>query len=61
MPITALSDEAPVYERPYTKREPVSGTPTYDKAKPVLASLEQILAAPDMASRRWIWSSMTTA
>src|SRR5476651_1744383 len=55
MPITALSDAAPVYERPYTERAPMTGEPAYDKSKPVLASLEKILAAPDMASRRWIW------
>jgi phosphoribosylformylglycinamidine synthase len=55
MPITALSDEAPVYERPYQKREPLAGTPSYDKGRPVLASLEKLLASPDMASRRWIW------
>jgi phosphoribosylformylglycinamidine synthase len=55
MPITALSDEAPVYERPYTLREPASGTPAYDKNVPVLASLEKILGSADMASRRWIW------
>jgi len=55
MPITALSDAAPVYERPYKVREPVRGEPAYDKSCSVLASLEKILAAPDMASRRWIW------
>jgi phosphoribosylformylglycinamidine synthase II len=55
MPITALSDEAPVYERPYTLRAPASGAPAYDKAKPVLASLQTLLACADMASRRWIW------
>jgi phosphoribosylformylglycinamidine synthase len=31
------------------------GEPAYDKARSVLASLQTILAAPDMASRRWIW------
>jgi phosphoribosylformylglycinamidine synthase len=55
IPVTALSDEAPVYERPFAKREPMAGTPAYNKAKPVLASLEKILGSPDMASRRWIW------
>src|ERR1700753_2096328 len=55
MPITALSDEAPVYERPYTERKPLSGAPSYDKTRPVLASLKTILASPDMASRRGIW------
>src|SRR5438477_4792257 len=40
MPITALSDAAPIYERPYTERKPLSGAPSYDNSKPVLASLK---------------------
>ncbi len=55
MPITALSDEAPVYERPFVKREPAKGTPAYDKSRSVLGSLQKILGSADMASRRWIW------
>jgi phosphoribosylformylglycinamidine synthase len=55
MPITALSDEAPIYERPYVKRDGRKDLPAYDKAKPILESLKKILAAPDMASRRWVW------
>jgi phosphoribosylformylglycinamidine synthase len=55
MPITALSDEAPIYERPYIERAPMAGEPAYDKKKNVLASLKTILASPDMASRRWVW------
>jgi phosphoribosylformylglycinamidine synthase len=55
MPITALSDEAPVYERPYTERAPKSGDVAFDRKKPVLASLATLLASPDLASRRWIW------
>ena len=55
MPITALSDAAPVYERPFTHRAPAKGEPSYDKSRPVLTSLAKILASPDMASRRWIW------
>jgi len=55
MPITALSDAAPIYERPYTERPPMTGEPAYDKNKSVLASLKTILASPDMASRRWVW------
>ena len=53
--MTSLSDEAPVYERPFVKRAPVTGQPAYDKTRPLAASLETILATPDMASRRWIW------
>jgi phosphoribosylformylglycinamidine synthase len=55
MPITALSDEAPVYERPYTERAPATGAPKFDKNKNILESLKTILASPDMASRRWVW------
>src|ERR1700748_1785970 len=55
MPITALSDAAPIYERPYTERAALTGEPAYDKSKSVLASLKTILASPDMASRRWVW------
>lgn len=55
MPITALSDAAPIYDRPYTKRAPQSGTPTIDETKPVLDSLLKIIGSPDMASRRWVW------
>jgi phosphoribosylformylglycinamidine synthase len=55
MPITALSDAAPVYERPYNKGAPAQGNPKFDAKKPVLESLKTILAAPDMCSRRWVW------
>jgi len=55
MPITALSDAAPVYERPYKEREAVKGEPAFDKSRNVLASLKTILASPDMACRRWVW------
>jgi phosphoribosylformylglycinamidine synthase len=55
MPITALSDAAPVYERPYKERAALTGEPSFDKKKNALESLKTILASPDMASRRWIW------
>ena len=55
MPVTALSDEAPLYERPFSKRATATGTPSYDANRPILESLRKILAAPDMCSRRWVW------
>jgi len=55
MPVTALSDEAPLYERPFSKRAPADGIPSFDATKLVLTSLKTILAAPDMCSRRWVW------
>jgi len=55
MPITALSDAAPVYERPYEKRPAADGT-IHDLAKrDILQSLRKILGSPDMCSRRWVW------
>jgi phosphoribosylformylglycinamidine synthase subunit PurL len=55
MPITALSDEAPRYERPYKKRTAMNGRTEYAPGKPILESLQTILAGPDMCSRRWVW------
>src|SRR6201989_920690 len=39
MPIAALSDAAPIYERPYTERKPVAGEPGHDKSKHLLGLL----------------------
>ncbi len=55
MPITALSDAAPIYERPFTRTTPPTGDVAFDAAKPILPSLKTILGSPDMCSRRWVW------
>jgi phosphoribosylformylglycinamidine synthase subunit PurL len=55
MPITALSDAAPKYQRPYAERPAAAGTPEFARDRPVIASLKTIVAAPDMCSRRWVW------
>jgi phosphoribosylformylglycinamidine synthase len=55
MPITALSDEAPVYQRPYEKRAAKFETPKFDPSKKLMDSLVAITGSPDMASRRWVW------
>ena len=55
IPVKALSDEAPIYERPFTIPGAKAGPVAYDKKTNVLASLEKIMASPDMASRRWVW------
>ncbi len=55
MPVTALSDEAPKYHRPFEIRPAATGTPEIDQTRPVMESLKAILAAPDMCSRRWVW------
>ena len=55
MPVTALSDEAPVYERPFTKRAPASGEPglRQEQARAGVAGEDPGLARH--GSRRWIW------
>jgi phosphoribosylformylglycinamidine synthase II len=55
MPVHALSEEAPVYNRPFERRTPASGAPSYDRARPVMESLARVMASPDIASRRWVW------
>ncbi len=55
MPVHALSEEAPVYNRPFERRTPASGSPPYDRARPVMDSLVRLMASPDIASRRWVW------
>jgi phosphoribosylformylglycinamidine synthase subunit PurL len=55
MPVGSLSDAAPIYERPYVKRTPATGTPSFDPSRPVMESLLKILGCPDMCSKRWVW------
>ena len=55
MPVHALSEEAPVYERPFARRPPASSAPKIDASKPVMDSLLKLLFSPDLCSRRWIW------
>jgi phosphoribosylformylglycinamidine synthase len=57
MPITALSDEAPKYSRPFAEQPAAVGLengPSLPK-RDILISLKKIMAAPDMCSRRWVW------
>jgi phosphoribosylformylglycinamidine synthase len=55
MPVTALSDAAPVYERPYTRRAPANSDLVIDNSRPIAESLLKLLGSPDLCSRRWIW------
>jgi phosphoribosylformylglycinamidine synthase len=57
MPVDALSEEAPVYERPFTRR-PKSvalAASSIDDTRAPFASLVKLLQSPDLSSRRWIW------
>jgi phosphoribosylformylglycinamidine synthase II len=55
IPVTSLSDEAPLYERPHEQRAATQRAPVFDAARPVMESLVKIIASPDMCSRRWVW------
>ncbi len=53
--LDALSEEAPLYQRPYRPRAPESGAPSFDWSRSVTDSLIKLLASPDLCSRRWVW------
>jgi phosphoribosylformylglycinamidine synthase len=56
LPAHALSEEAPVYERPFVRREALpAAQPKFDAERPVMDSLLKLLASPDLCSRRWVW------
>jgi phosphoribosylformylglycinamidine synthase len=55
IPLVPLADDAPCYDRPWEptpKPGPLENNPG---AKDVAAELLQLMASPDLASRRWIW------
>jgi phosphoribosylformylglycinamidine synthase subunit PurL len=56
LPVRPLVDEAPKYERPWEKTPapaPLDGT--YALPSNALDVLQQLVATPDLASKRWIW------
>ncbi|SHF27969.1 phosphoribosylformylglycinamidine synthase subunit II [Kaistia soli DSM 19436] len=57
LPIKDLGDEAPEYDRPFTRTTPPAAIAATDiaEANDYGAALVKILGAPDMASRRWVW------
>ena len=57
LPIKDLGDQAPEYDRPFVRKAPPAVLPASAIAEPsdYAAALVQIIGAPDMASRRWVW------
>jgi len=55
IPVHALAEEAPVYQRPAARPAPVSGEPHFDRTRPILSSLLTLIGSPDLCSRRWVW------
>src|SRR5713226_4037866 len=56
IPVGPLVSEAPLYERPWVRRpaEPEIDPESLPERDP-LQCLQRLLAAPDLASKRWIW------
>ncbi len=57
LPIKDLGDQAPEYDRPFTRKAPPAPIAAADIPEPndYAAALVKIIGAPDMASRRWVW------
>ncbi|MEL7302215.1 MAG: phosphoribosylformylglycinamidine synthase subunit PurL, partial [Pseudomonadota bacterium] len=57
IPVATLADSAPIYDRPWVAAEtPKTILPEWVPApKSVLATLKEMMAGPDLASRRWVW------
>ncbi len=57
LPIKDLGDQAPEYDRPFTRKAPPATLAAADIPEPndYAAALVKIIGAPDMASRRWVW------
>ena len=57
MPVSPLSEEAPVYDRPWKptpKHAPIE-CDTITTPEQLLQDLKTLLASPDLCSKRWIW------
>src|SRR3954464_7155983 len=56
IPVGPLVTEAPVYERPWLRRDPQPEIdPASLPARDPIACLEKLIACPDLASKRWVW------
>ena len=57
LPVKPLSDEAPIYDRPWTEtpKRPVLAASEVAAPNSAGDALLALLGAPDVASKRWIW------
>jgi phosphoribosylformylglycinamidine synthase len=56
IPVGPLVGEAPLYERPWVRRDPLPDIdPAGLPARDPLDALLRLVACPDLASKRWIW------
>jgi phosphoribosylformylglycinamidine synthase len=55
IPLGPLADEAPAYDRPFTRTAPPADLTDEPESTDLAADLLTLIASPDIASRRWIW------
>src|ERR1700736_952968 len=57
LPIKELGDEAPIYDRPFVESPKQKIVEAADVKHPLKISeaLEQMIAAPDLCAKRWVW------
>lgn len=57
LPVPPVSDEAPIYDRPWvpTKERPVLAAEDISAPEDYTAALLKLVSCPDLASKRWIW------
>ena len=57
LPLPPLSDDAPLYDRPHVRPAPRAPLGAHDIPPPAdyAEAVRQLMAWPDMASKRWIW------
>ena len=57
LPLAPLSDDAPLYDRPWVepKAEPHLDVHEVEAPADYAEALIKVMSAPDMASKRWIW------
>jgi len=57
IPVAPLSEEAPVYDRPYTEtpKRPLLAPASIPAPRDIGQALATLVASPDIASKAWIW------
>jgi phosphoribosylformylglycinamidine synthase len=62
LPIKQLGDEAPEYDRPWLepKKQPMLMARDVPAPRDMKAALLQMMASPNMCSRRWVWEQYDT-
>ena len=55
IPVTALADEAPLYERPWEEPKRPAPLGAIAEPKSITEAIAKLVASPDLASRRWIY------